>query len=154
MKQTIIMVLMLILVSYSIPYKDICAYSKKVANYYKVPHEIVLAVIKAESNFKQDAVSPKQAYGLMQVTRQCYEHYRDKNPKTCSTWITNFDVIKNNWKANINTGIWYLKTCYKKHQNWKDAITAFFWGIDNKKKTYRYYATVVKKSNLKLPILD
>jgi soluble lytic murein transglycosylase len=148
--KTIIFILTIIVYSYSLGYKDIYNHSKKVANYYKVPHEIVLAVIKAESNFKQDAVSPKDAYGLMQITKSCYEHYKWKNPKTCNTWITNFEIVKKDWKANINIGIWYLKTCYKKHQNWKDAITAFFWGIANKQKTYTYYATVVRKSNLRI----
>ena len=40
------------------------------AEKYKVEEELVFAVIKAESNFKQDAVSHRDAIGLMQIMEE------------------------------------------------------------------------------------
>lgn len=148
-------IFILVLHTFTISYSNIYTYSKRVAKNYKIPHEIVLAVIRAESDFNQEAVSYKNAYGLMQITSIAYKHFTWKNPKTTKNWISNFDVIKKDWRANISVGTWLLKrVCYAKHGNWKDAITSFFWGVNHPKPTYKYYATVVRKSNLKLPIPD
>jgi soluble lytic murein transglycosylase len=153
MKQTIIMVLMLILVSYSIPYKDIYNYSAKLSKKFDMPQDIIIAVARAESDFNQNKVSKAGAVGVMQIMPICYKHYKSWYPRTV---ITNFDVLKNSWKLNMTVGTWYLKKiCYRKYKNWKLAIMAYFAGPWNKKlQTYGYYAYVVRKSKLKLPIID
>jgi soluble lytic murein transglycosylase-like protein len=145
--------ILLIVSIQAVSFTEITNHSKSLARYYDIPHEIVLAVIRAESDFNQQAVSDKGAYGLMQITKQCYTHYTNTYS---STMYTNFDMVKTNWKFNILLGCWYLKkVCYAKHRSWKLAIMAFFSGPWHPKmQSFNYYATVVRKSNLKLPIPD
>jgi soluble lytic murein transglycosylase len=151
--KTILFIISLIISVYSASYTEITNHSEALARYYEIPHEIVLAVIRAESDFKVDAVSDKGAHGLMQITKICYTHYTNWYP---STIYTNFDMVKTNWKFNILLGCWYLKkVCYAKHQNWKLAIMAYFSGPWHPKiESFNYYAYLCKKSNLKLPIPD
>ena len=133
--------------------EDILSYVKDVNRWYNVPSYIIPAIIQIESDFDQSAVSYKDAYGVMQVTRPAYEDYIKANPKTHQSWISNFDVVKNDYKANIAVGSWYLvKRCYRKHRNWIRAITAYNYGPWNDDYTFGYYnrylATVKKNENL------
>lgn len=132
----IILIILFIVYGYS-------DYIEKSSEYYDIPYDIVSAVITVESSWVTNAVSHKGAYGLMQITEQCYQHYKELNPYYSKVWISNFDVIKTDWKANINVGCWYLKrVCYEETGNWKDAITAYFWGINSTKSTDKYYNKV------------
>ncbi|HDL89652.1 MAG TPA: DUF4124 domain-containing protein [Thermodesulforhabdus norvegica] len=47
--------------------KALDRYIRKIADFYKIDHRLVKAVIKAESGFDPHAVSPKGAIGLMQL---------------------------------------------------------------------------------------
>jgi soluble lytic murein transglycosylase-like protein len=53
--------------SRKITYDDII---KAASDRYKIPQELIKAVIKQESNFKEDAVSNKGAVGMMQLMPQ------------------------------------------------------------------------------------
>ena len=53
--------------SKKITYDDII---KAASDRYKIPEELIKAVIKQESNFKEDAVSNKGAVGMMQLMPQ------------------------------------------------------------------------------------
>lgn len=67
----------------------------KMAPEYKVEPGLALAIIKAESNFDTQAVSPKNAMGLMQLIPETAERFAVKNP---------FDA-----KQNIRGGLAYLR---------------------------------------------
>ena len=71
--------------------RDIILISEK----HKVDPYLVKAVIKAESNFNPDAVSPKNAQGMMQLIPETASDYGVDDP---------FDA-----KENMEGGVQYLK---------------------------------------------
>ena len=122
---------------------EINAYSDRVADYYEIPREILRAVIKVESDYVTNAVSSKNCYGLCQISENAYVDYKRMNPNTP---YTNFSMVKFNYKANIAVGAYYLKrVCYRKKGNWKDALTAYFYGPYNTKITLVYYKRIMSK---------
>jgi soluble lytic murein transglycosylase-like protein len=62
---------------------------------FKVEPQLVLAIMKAESNFDVDALSPKNAMGLMQLIPETAERFNVANP---------YDA-----KQNIRGGMAYLR---------------------------------------------
>jgi len=77
-----------------------------IAEQNNVSPSLVLAIIKVESNFKEDAVSHKGAMGLMQIM-----------PDTAS-WISEKTGLSNNaYDAmnNIEMGSWYIKYLLDKY---------------------------------------
>ena len=144
------LIILMILTGYCLPisYTNIYKHSAKLAKKYDIPQDIIIAVARAESDLIQSKVSKKGATGIMQIMPICYKHYKQKNPKS---EYTNFSIMKTSWRANMDVGTWYLKrVCYKKFGNWKQAITAYFWGPNSKKITQYYLARVIKKSNLRI----
>lgn len=130
-------------------------YIKQCSEFYQIPEELIKAIITVESSWDQNAISHKNAYGLMQITEPAYNHYRKLNPKWSKVWISNFDVVKKDWKANINVGCWYLKqVCYEFTGNWKCAITAYFWGLGNEKATDVYFEKVMLAIPYKIPAYE
>lgn len=126
---------------------DFCNY---VSDYYKQPREILPAIVLVESSFIQNSISSKNAYGLMQVTKDAYYDYKRilKNP-----YVTNFDQVKYEWKNNIRVGSWYLFVFLMqiKKLSYKEAITCYFWGSENLyiKSTETYYNKVQKNVSKK-----
>lgn len=59
--------------------KRIIELVKKLAPKYQVDTQLALAIIAAESNFNAEAVSPKNAQGLMQLIPATSERFRVKN---------------------------------------------------------------------------
>ena len=116
-------------------------YTDKVSAFYNIPPEILPAIIMAESSYRiNPPYAGRGAYGIMQVTRGAYKDYYKLNP---NTYITNYQIVKTDWRANIAVGAWYLKyRCYKKAGNWKGAITKYFWGPWNNDTTMVYYRKV------------
>jgi soluble lytic murein transglycosylase-like protein len=53
---------------------------KKIAPEYRVPAQLVLAIIEAESNFDIVALSPKNAKGLMQLIPDTAARFNVRNP--------------------------------------------------------------------------
>ncbi|HAJ72037.1 MAG TPA: lytic transglycosylase, partial [Methylophilaceae bacterium] len=52
---------------------------EKVANWHQVDSKLVLSIITAESNFKTNALSNKEAQGLMQIIPATAERFNVKN---------------------------------------------------------------------------
>ena len=103
------------------PYADIIA---KYCNQYDVDENLVFALIKAESNFKQDAVSHAEAKGIMQITDEtfifCMENTKLKNENI-------FDI-----DTNIHAGVWYLSFLSEKYKgNMANALAAYNAGMGN-----------------------
>lgn len=124
----IICIALIICISFSVlrklfptPYWDtINTYCKK----YSVDKWLVTALIKAESNFNEDAVSHAGAKGIMQVTDEtfafCMENTDIKNP----------DIFIPD--ANIHAGVWYLSHLIKKYDgNTQNALAAYNAGMGN-----------------------
>lgn len=68
---------------------------KKIAPEYRVPTQLVLAIIQAESNFDIVALSPKNAKGLMQLIPDTAARFNVRNP---------YDPAQ-----NIRGGVAYLR---------------------------------------------
>lgn len=94
---------------------------------YQVDISLVYAIIKAESNFDDNALSDKGAVGLMQIM-----------PST-ATFVANQVGLQNfeltNPKDNITLGVAYLSYLGKKFDNQKDVICAYNAG-ENKVKEW------------------
>ncbi|OAA91842.1 Soluble lytic murein transglycosylase precursor [Clostridium ljungdahlii] len=101
-------------------------YSNYVAKYskqYDLDPYFVMAVIKAESNFKEDVRSNKNAIGLMQITPDTAEWAADK------MGVSNFqDSMLNDPDFNIRMGCWYLNNLKLEFNNNIDLILAAYNG--------------------------
>lgn len=109
---------------YSLKYQNYVVYYAKE---YGVDPYLVFAVIKVESNFKSNAISSKNAIGLMQILPETGE------------WIAKKIGIKNysnnmlfEPKYNIQMGTWYLSYLLKNFNgNMQLAIAAYNGGSGN-----------------------
>ena len=97
------------------------------AEKYQVDSDLIFAVIKAESNFKSEAVSNKSAIGLMQIVEDTALEVARRN---------NIEIDYNNVKEelldednNINIGTKYLSTLLERYQNVEVALAAYNAGI-------------------------
>ncbi len=100
--------------------KDILDVVKKASAVYQVPEKLILSVMKAESNFNPQAVSPKGAMGLMQLMPQTAQ----------SLGVTNaFDPVQ-----NIMAGTKLLSNLIQNLQSVPLALAAYNAGIGNVKK--------------------
>mgnify|MGYP003293632886 CR=1 FL=1 len=99
------------------------------AEEYSVEANLILAVIKAESNFNADAVSNKGAVGLMQLMEKTAIDVAEKS---------DIDIDRNNIQNellnadnNINIGTKYLATLLDRYGNKEVALAAYNAGIGN-----------------------
>ena len=108
---------------YPIAYEDIVTeYAKE----YGVEEELIYAVIKAESNFKEDAVSKKNATGLMQIMEPTAEWIASK--------ISGPDLSSElqDPKTNIQMGTYYLSYLLDMYEGDKKcALSAYNAGYAN-----------------------
>jgi soluble lytic murein transglycosylase len=103
-------------------------YEKYVENYskqYNVEKNLVFAIIKAESNFNENAISNRGATGLMQLM-----------PATANevAQSINIDCNEENLSdpnININLGIKYISTLIEKYGNKEVALAAYNAGTGN-----------------------
>ncbi len=96
----------------------------KYCNQYGVDKNLVSAIIKAESNFKEDAVSHAEAKGIMQITDGTFLFCKE-NIKLESENIFDID-------ANIHAGVWYLSFLSEKYDgNTKNILSAYNAGMGN-----------------------
>ena len=97
------------------------------AEKYKVEEELVFAVIKAESNFKQDAVSHRDAIGLMQIMEETAIDVAKKYGINID--YNNAKEEIKNVQNNINIGIKYLSVLLDIYGNKEVAVAAYNAGI-------------------------
>lgn len=93
---------------------------------YDVDPYLVLSLIKAESNFKTDAVSSADAKGIMQLTEETFEYCMQSIGES----FLSEDILKP--EANIRAGVWYLGVLLKKYEgNIQNAVAAYNAGATN-----------------------
>ena len=94
-------------------------YVSKYAKQYKVNENLIYAVIKAESNFNEKAISNKEAKGLMQLMNTTANEVANKIN------ITITDDKLQEPEYNIMLGTKYLSMMIEKYKNIQLAITAY-----------------------------
>ena len=111
---------------YPMQYKtEVLAASKK----YDLDPALVYAIIKTESNFDQNAVSPKDAMGLMQLTKETLDFVITKSTLDNHPASDLFDP-----KFNIESGCFFLNFLLDDFQSQNTAIAAYNAGRGNVKK--------------------
>lgn len=122
-------------------YNEVISFCNSVSDYYKKPREILPAIIRVESDFSQNTMSSKGAYGIMQVTEKAYQDYARLLKKP---YVDSFDRVKYSYRDNIRVGAWYLFVYLMQYEKltYKQAITSYFWGSRNPKSTDIYYNKV------------
>jgi len=100
-------------------YNEIVNASEK----YNLDPYLLLSIIKAESNFKTDAVSSKGASGLMQLTQQTAAWC---SIKMDYEYTDIFDT-----KTNIDLGTFYFSYLLEKYESKELAIAAYNAGHGN-----------------------
>ena len=103
------------------------SYVVKYSEQYDLDPFLVFSVIRVESSFRPDAVSPKNAKGLMQIS--------DKTGKWAAEKINIKEYTSDmlfNPEVNIMIGCWYLKQLIKQFdQNEEIALAAYNAGSGN-----------------------
>lgn len=87
---------------------------------YSVDKSLVYAIIKAESGYDTNAVSPKGAIGLMQIM-----------PST-ACWLTGENVTEQDLldpRVNIDIGVMLLARLNKKYTDFRHVLAAYNAGI-------------------------
>lgn len=90
----------------------------------EVPVSLVLAIISQESEFRPEAVSEKNARGLMQITPLVYKTYSDPKSETHKRQM--HDPV-----TNVRTGISYLWEMKEKYGTWTRALRVYQAGPKN-----------------------
>ncbi len=103
-------------------YKDLVL---KYSEEYSVPHDLVFAVIKTESDFESDAVSSAGAIGLMQMLPETHAWLASKLDEPA------YDSMLYNPEVNIKYGTYYLQYLYSRFGTWEKALIAYNWGEGN-----------------------
>ncbi|MEG1310960.1 MAG: lytic transglycosylase domain-containing protein [Romboutsia sp.] len=106
--------------------KKYSEYVQKYAKEFNLEENLIYSVIKAESKFKQDAVSYKGAKGLMQISDIT------KNWAEEELELGKIDIY--NPKINIRIGCWYINKLYKEFGTLDLVIAAYNGGSGNVKK--------------------
>lgn len=94
-------------------------YVSKYALEYEVEENLIYAVIKAESNFDEDAISNKEAKGLMQLMNPT----ANEVAKKINIQITDENIQEPEY--NIMLGTKYLSMMITKYGNIELALTAY-----------------------------
>ena len=90
------------------------------AGTYGVSPAMVLAVIRTESDFYQDALSSAGAVGLMQLLPQTFAYLREEK---LNENLPDNDI----WKpqVNIRYGTYYLSYLFSRFGNWPVTLAAY-----------------------------
>jgi len=113
----------LITFRYPLKYRDIV---EKYSEQYDLDPYLVLAVINVESRFRHDAVSPRNARGLMQITGKTGGWIAGKLQITGFSEEKLFDP-----QTNIMMGCWYLSTLYHEFGDLDLMLAAYNAGSGN-----------------------
>lgn len=103
--------------------KKYSEYVVKYAKEFKLDENLVYSVIKAESKFREDAVSYKGAKGLMQISDITRDWAIDELK------LEDVDIF--NPEMNIKIGCWYLNKLFKEFGNLDLVIAAYNGGSGN-----------------------
>ncbi|MDI9216395.1 lytic transglycosylase domain-containing protein [Clostridium tertium] len=112
----------LVMKNYVFPYKY-ADYVNKYSEEYEVDPYLVLAVIKTESNFNKEAVSKRDAKGLMQIMDTTGEWAAKEIGINYFIPSMLFDP-----ELNIKMGCWYLKNLENEFNENLDLILAAYNG--------------------------
>jgi soluble lytic murein transglycosylase-like protein len=100
-----------------------------------VPVEVVLAIMKQESEFIPEAVSNKGAKGLMQIMPVVWKSYSPPHFKNLT------DPVQ-----NVHVGTSYLADLYQRYEDWPAVFRAYYAGPENSRnQKYDWYASAVTK---------
>lgn len=105
--------------------KEYEEYVTEYSNEYNIDQNLIYAIIKAESNFKQDAISNKDAKGLMQLM---YSTAVDV-AKILNMQIDEEKMLEP--KINIMLGTKYISMLIDKYKNIPLALAAYNAGSGN-----------------------
>ena len=97
------------------------------AEEYDVEENLIYAVIKAESNFESQAVSNREAIGLMQIVEDTAMDVAKKNNIEIDTENVEEELL--DIDNNINIGTKYLSTLLTQYGNIEVALAAYNAGI-------------------------
>lgn len=97
------------------------------AEKYDVEENLIYAVIKAESNFESQAVSNREAMGLMQIVKETAIDVAKKNHIEIDTENIEEEIL--DIDNNINIGTKYLSTLLTQYGNIEVALAAYNAGI-------------------------
>lgn len=104
-------------------------YITKYSKMYNLDPILVASVIKTESNFKTDAKSRKNAYGLMQITPDTARWAAEKMK------LENFSLdMLLNPETNIKMGCWYLSNLKDEFKETDLILAAYNAGRGNVQK--------------------
>jgi len=104
---------------YKVEYSE---YVEKYSEEYGVDKFLVYAIIKNESNFISEAVSIKEAKGLMQLMNSTAEELANK---------LNIENELYDDEINIQLGVFYLAELLQRYENYLIAVAAYNAGIGN-----------------------
>lgn len=96
---------------------------------YNIDEYVVFSIIKTESNFKADALSHKEAIGLMQLTMD--------TANWCAEKLDMEKIDKVNLykpEINIKLGVFYFNYLLEKYNDFDTAIAAYNAGMGNVEK--------------------
>lgn len=97
--------------------KDYSEYVEKYAKQYNIDEKLIYAIIKNESNFNKDAISPVGAKGLMQVMEgTAYDVAKELE-------VNNYDLLLP--EDNIKIGIKYFSDLLEKYGEMSLALAAY-----------------------------
>lgn len=110
--------LVLLTTNYPIGYKSIIVeYSKE----YNLDPYLVASIINVESKYDKDAISQKEAKGLMQIAPQTGKWASE----VLGLENYNEDILFDP-ETNIRIGTWYLSTLFKEFNNNLDLVLASY----------------------------
>ena len=105
--------------------KEYSEYVSKYSQEYEIDENLIYALIKAESNFDANAVSNKDAQGLMQLM---YSTAKDVAKKS-GIELTEENILEP--ETNINIGTKYISTLLEKYECVEVALAAYNAGSGN-----------------------
>lgn len=106
------------------------AYQETVLEYatkYQVDENLIFAVIKAESNFDENAISNREAIGLMQIMEETAKDVARKNSIELNSENVKDGILQSS--KNIEIGTCYLKMLLDRYENEEVALAAYNAGI-------------------------
>ena len=105
--------------------KDYQEYVEKYAKEYNVDEDLIYAIIKSESNFDEEAISHKEAKGLMQIM---YTTAQDV-AKILEIGLTEETILEP--EINIQIGTKYISMLIQKYEVTELALAAYNAGSGN-----------------------